>query len=335
MRTKILADKPKEFWEEQLGTHGTYASLGKALDISEQTARRRCLDVGVEVSNPYPELDKKFEELLTYRERQVLKADVLRKSWSGSYMMLVIADLHGFLVRDDMVRLAVEQATKDKPKDWPLRVVIAGDIMDLRLFSRFLDYDWLCDTKFQTKQEIKKIESLFQYLILKADRVCAVAGNHDWRAYKDLIRSMGRDKADILLTEQPILGWMMGYINGVDVAPGFYQRFGDVVVGHSEDFSIIPMRTATQFVDWLNLHEDKPYEIKVVVTGHSHHWGMIYYHAKLAIEPGCMCKEGDYLYTGRLGAGKKEKWYRGYCTIPMEDNKAKVNDIRLIGLDEL
>ena len=325
----------------------TLAEMGQHFQCSDWTVGKELRGRGIEydhratgkrnreASDIHRQLDEKFEELLTYRERQILKSDVLEKAWAGTYMMLVMSDWHGFLVRDDMVRLAVKQAMKDKPKKWPLRVVIAGDIMDLRLFSRFLDYDWQCDPKFQTKQEIEKIESLFQHLILKTDRVMAIAGNHDWRAYKDLVRRMDKDKAEILLANQPILGWVMGHINGIDVAPAFYQRFGDVVVGHSEDFSQIPMRTGTNFVDWLNIWIDDSHNINCVCTGHSHHFGMCWYHRKIVIETGCMCKPADYLYSGKLGAGKKERWYNGYVTIPMENNKAKLNDIRLVELDEL
>jgi hypothetical protein len=275
---------------------------------------------------PYPDAETALYPAL---DRQRLK---LWRKWSNKVRkVLVISDTHHPYLNAEHLREALK-----RDGDACL-CVIAGDFFHAEAFSPFRDKATF-PFEMEWEQGLEVLTDLSQFFPIIVTRA-----NHERRLEKAL-RMLPREAAKYVLDRAPnlvqaLIGDLRERVGKGVAVDGIYDtwlKIGDAVIAHADDFSQVPMRTATNVSDymrinWQDIGVGNP--PRVVVQAHTHHQGKCIYQGVMCFEAGCLCHDQDYRRLGKLGPGKKERWQRGYVVLEFENGVSDVNASRFVALD--
>ena len=221
----------------------------------------------------------------------------------------ILSDSHCPYESKEVVRALLE--------DGPYDIVIhGGDLLDYESVSTFVH-----DRGSSMRTEIQHGTLLLEELSQVAGEVIVTTDNHSRRILKRL--SQSNLPSEIL----EMLGWLAPNldifrimseglpnvkiashdkpaIDGSPVTLSFLVQRGDLIVGHPDTASKIPLRSVHNFDDWLVQWKDtlglKPW--RVIAMGHTHALGISYEH-KCYMEVGSAIRiEGvAYALSGKVG----------------------------------
>jgi len=245
----------------------------------------------------------------------------LHKKFLGVRKAIVLTDLHAPYQDIDLVKEALRRDGDADLGIW------GGDFLTVSAFSSFARYE---GTPFET--ELKVGERLIADACQVVPRWVALMGNHERRLLRHLVERVSADGLNLVRKHFPnILDILVRAANEktkralpIDVMYDWWIMIGDVAICHADEFSQVPGRSATNVWDWLRNHQKGRYgvwpskPISAVVQAHTHHLAHMVYQEVHAWETGCLCYDEGYKRMGKLGAGRKEKWQRGYVVLEFD-----------------
>jgi len=232
--------------------------------------------------------------------------------------------------------------------DGPYDIVIhAGDLLDYESVSTFVH-----DRGSSMRAEIQHGTLLLEELSRVADEVIVTTDNHSRRILKRLnqsnlpsellemlswlaphidlfeLMSEGLPNVKIASRDKPA-------IDGSPVTLSFLVQRGDLIVGHPDTASKIPLRSVHNFDEWLVQWKDtlglSPW--RVVAMGHTHQTGMSFEQGghKLYMELGASVTiEGmQYVFSGKVGYRPPVPTYT-VLEQDMQENGAWVTDFNSV-----
>lgn len=224
-----------------------------------------------------------------------------KKSTSKDESWAVFADPHCPHVDWDKFARAIH-LTK---RAGATRALVPGDLLDLFAFSRFAKYEHE-----PVEKEMAAAKLFLQTLSAEFEAVDVIQGNHDERARKYF--------ASLLPPEFMFLAkWNLAELCGADLPNVSFPRMkidgrelpflwmrGDLVLGHPETSSKIPMRAVDNFASWFGTWERiiGVRDIRVMGQGHTHQAGGPVARADgvFIFELGCLCRLPDYAFDSKL-----------------------------------
>jgi len=314
----------------------TLGHIGRAFGVSEQTVARRMAFFDVDYDHTRARTDTRerrwfslpdprtFESLTIARERDEIRAN----TWP----------------QDKPARIGIISDTHEPETCWPLLeytlkrfgkvdgIVHAGDICRWEPVSPYhnaTSEDWF--------EALDGGVRIFNRLAEAAPWLAVVRGNHDARLEKVLRRAMREHPklADWLVAQTDLMRYLKQESHGTIYAHrGWWLRFGnDLVVCHPDEFSGVPLRSATNMRDWFEWRREKFVDPAVLVMGHTHRWSQGRYHNCRVIELGCMCWDSDWEQGPKLSSGKKDRWHRGAVALTLlPDGSVDIPSIEVMDL---
>jgi 3',5'-cyclic AMP phosphodiesterase CpdA len=168
-------------------------------------------------------------------------------------------------------------------------------------------------------RELGETSKVLRILAEEFERVEVITGNHDDRAKKyfakfvppeffflvnwDIMKIAADGLANVTFPSITVDGREMRFI----------WRSGDLVLGHPETSSKIPMRAVDTFANWLNQWERilNYGKVRVIGQGHTHQAGgpVMRGDGVVTFELGCMCRLPDYVFDAKLCYRPQTKAY--------------------------
>src|ERR1017187_1877015 len=177
----------------------------------------------------------------------------------------------------------------------------------------------------------------------------SVVGNHDKRRLKRMADGMPDEVLDYFREMVPAainpIELVIGGLKNVkmakpimcgDASYDYLWQCGDMVVGHPESYSKIPVKGAGLFCDWI-MKTAVPAGIikspvKLVLQGHTHGAGLVWNDYGIwAGETGCMCRMGDYTSDPKLRTPRP--WCPGHVVTEQIDGVTDINSTRFVSLN--
>ena len=236
--------------------------------------------------------------------------------------ILSISDLHIPYVNDSVLEHAmVNHGDADT-------LVVNGDFWDMYDSSK-----WGKSKSVSVIDEYRTGVKYFNHFSSNFNRVLVNSGNHDDRPTKKIASTLD---SSLLFATHPDLVQML--CQGYDIvkdsggserlarvnnypnvkysggAGHWFNKVGKCIFAHPSGGSKIPMRLATNTVDYFI---DKVRDFDCVVIGHTHRQGKIQnYRGKLVIEQGCCCSPQQYEANPKMQFGIQSF---GYAVVYMDN----------------
>jgi predicted phosphodiesterase len=319
---------------ETLRLHGTILGIAEGLGIDRQAVKARLRSLNVAWSRSHTPEDYRrpdvFEQTAIDEQREIIRAQL----WPHTPLnVLALSDLHTPQHCWPVLRGAFACAA-DAFGGKPDVTAIVGDIAHVDAMSSFEARQ--PETWEQVREEL---EEPLTFVGENSGRVVAVEGNHDARLRKFLLRGLNSAVGlPEYLTARNEFMHLVEWIGGNNYLGhrGAWVRLGNVALCHKDHFSSVWGRTATDTVDFFDIHDSLYRGLEAVIIGHTHHLTLGKYHDYWAAEIGCMCWDPDYTLGRKIGSGKKERWYRGCATFTLgpEGSLAR-NSLRIHDLTDL
>jgi hypothetical protein len=248
---------------------------------------------------------------------------------------VVISDLHVPDEREDLIAEVIRRHRG-------ARLVIAGDLDDFEMLSRYDHNDWNAPT---LQDSLARRDALIDTLRENFSEVEIMLGNHDLRLPRRAAKALGPDYAWI---SQQFLMWAYERRHGIKVITNevrkqsgrlvpylhYYHQIGDCVIGHVECAGR-PVGKGVErahdfFLQWkgiLGLND-----FRVVLQAHTHKQAFFRHPDTryFCYEIGAMCDIPSYSLTGRQNYGPPQV---GYYHLVQYNGVTDVNESRLISLD--
>lgn len=245
-----------------------------------------------------------------------------------------LGDLHIPYTRWDCVRDALRFVTRNCPR--PRILIVGGDNMDLAYFSRFVERKDIREVVPEYDDTIPfNLSQLKRFLDLTAelfDHVYVLAGNHDERLFKFLLRHLPPEAANLMIDS------LDAYITGIlradniTFCPRPYIRVGEIISCHPESSSVIPGRVVQNLI---KRFLPRIYDFRAVVAFHTHSVSKIEYLGKIGVEAGATCKVPDYSRRLRGAVSRERRLIQGFAyAYTRKGRLPSMNDINYRVLDE-
>jgi predicted phosphodiesterase len=252
----------------------------------------------------------------------------------GREKMLIFSDLH---IPDHQEKMILSIVEKNKNVD---TIVLAGDILDCHAVSAWMNEEiTILDHEMIMAHELlKKIRA-----ITKA-KIIFVKGNHEQRVnnhYAKNAKAMGTAVVETEVLYKLAKGFEVKRkvgknfvreefpaIRNVEYCEARSFFYGDLLINHPTIFSKDNMKTVKRM--WEEKLKNKYPSAKVVIIGHTHQLGMVYYEdGRVLIEDGCTCYPASY--ADQDDRPFKMQQY-GYVYLEMKDKKVDLDTIQVISL---
>ena len=272
-----------------------------------------------------------YSKYETEYEKNYEKTQHLLHRWDKySGWVLAITDLHIPYTRWKDVFRALEYTLSLKG---PKIVVLGGDNLDLKWFSRFTELkENPRFTDDDVPEDIAMLKDLTDALTEIFDELIIIRGNHDLRLLKGLIRYL----------PQQWVTYLQPFINLYEFAENkpktilvndWWVRIGELIVSHYEGASVIPGRSGQWAKDYFEQRlKNAPF--KVLMQAHTHKQSKIFHRGFLCIETGMLCKVPDYARSGRYHYSKHDKTYFGFGKAKLKNGKVLINSADFVYLGE-
>lgn len=215
--------------------------------------------------------------------------------------VLILTDLHIPFELDDVISHALANHG-----DADI-LVLGGDVIEAHSVSAFrkskaLLFRWEYEIALEY---IRMFSGLFPSVVL-------VSGNHERRVQRYVSDNLG-NMLHGLVQDDPLHALAQGLGYGSDgkliklhnfpnvtydgYPRGDYQKIGQLIVAHPNNYSTVPMRTVITTAEALLDAED----YQCLAMGHTHAQGRLLWRNRLLLEAGCCCMPLEYTFaTGRL-----------------------------------
>lgn len=201
-------------------------------------------------------------------------------------------------------------------------LVINGDLNDFYSLSRYRQ-----EFSINPLDEIQQTNKLIEELAKHFKQVIINQANHEMRLYNYLVDNA--TKLMEYLRERKIEDYLEVEASNVITNNFWYIQIGDLVIGHSEDFSAInPLKSVVNFIQYLEIQNIFEKSFNAVILAHTHKQGKAFYRKKLGIEEGCLTQKPDYLFFDKtyVRISKYDTWYMGYAFAELRDGKTDFNN---------
>lgn len=282
--------------------------------------------------SPFEQYLAEYEQLIgacSKRARQ-------RQRQSGKYVeTVVISDLH---IPDERSDFLVEICENHKGSN----LVIAGDMDDFEMMSRFNQVDWNQPT---LRDSLARRDAVLDMLSEYFPSIEILLGNHDLRMPRKAASALGPDYAFI---SQQFLMWSYERRHGVKLITNdvtlhngrkvpylhYYHQLGDCMIGHVE-VSGRPVAKGVErahdfFQSWRDVLGLNPF--RVVLQAHTHRQSF-YRHPQsraYCYEIGALCDQPSYALVSRQNYSPVQ---HGYFHLVQFDGVTDINASRLVSLD--
>ena len=252
--------------------------------------------------------------------------------------IVIAGDFHCPHQVDEYVRHLIRNEAADTDL-----LIIAGDFLNLGSVSR-----WPKLTK-QTPlvMECREGQKVMSALAEAFRKIILIPGNHDKRLLKRM--ADGGFPEEVLdyfreMVPEAVnpLALVVAGLDNVEMAPpiscgdasyDYIYQLGDLVVGHPESYSRIPVKGAGLFADWL-MKTAVPARIvkqpvKLILQGNTHGAGLVWSDYGVWVgETGCMCRMGDYTSDPKLRTPRP--WCPGYVITEQTNGTTDINSTRFV-----
>ena len=218
-----------------------------------------------------------FEEPVLAAERKAIFEEFRNRK----LLVLVLSDIHGSFRHHEVLNAAGKLDVDV--------LVLAGDVMDQYAISRFRK-----GLRIDLKRELFDTMELLQWCSARFPRTLITQGNHDQRAYRQLLSYLEKipDLAALLKNETDLLHKAAEGLPNVTSMKGWWVKLGKAIFTHRERYAKHERTLGEDVVRYFeNLDED----FELLVTGHVHRatWLPIKRN-KLYIENPACCYRPDY-----------------------------------------
>lgn len=248
---------------------------------------------------------------------------------------VVISDLH---VPDERMDLLARIAETHRGAN----LVIAGDLDDFEMLSKFDQLDW---TGLTFQESLARRDAVLDFLTQHFTNVEVMLGNHDLRIPRKAARLLG---ADYAFMSQQFLMWTYEKRHGIRLVTQdvrkqcgrqipylhYYHQVGDCMIGHVEVSGRTPGKGAERAHDFFQgwKKELGLSDFRVVLQAHTHKQSYFRHsHSKAhCYEIGALCDIPSYSLMSRQNYGPPQL---GYFSLVQYDGVTDINESRLISFE--